>query len=167
MEEMKIYILNTTRFYHEDNEEYPAAWFHCPVNFEEVKERLGIQNEDEIEIEDYELPFPLELNMKLWEINALCRIVQDMQGTPLYYEMDSIQKRWFGSFEEFIDHKDQIRHYPVQDSESLAKFLLLEENKLGEIHPDLVNHIDYVSFGRELEADDEFLFTDNGVFRYK
>ena len=64
IEEMKIYILNTTRFYHEDFEEYPGAWFSCPVNFEEIRERLGVQSEEEIEIEDYELPFPLEGNTR-------------------------------------------------------------------------------------------------------
>ena len=112
IEEMKIYILNTTRFYHEDFEEYPGAWFSCPVDFEEIRERLGVQSEEEIEIEDYELPFPLEGNTRLWEINALCRMIQEMQGTPLYYEMDVVQKRWFPSFTEFIDHKDQIHCYP-------------------------------------------------------
>ncbi|EQI53829.1 putative antirestriction protein [Clostridioides difficile Y266] len=69
IEEMRIYILNTTRFYHEDFEEYPGAWFSCPVDFEEIRERLGVQSEEEIEIEDYELPFPLEGNTRLWEIN--------------------------------------------------------------------------------------------------
>lgn len=167
IEEMRIYILNTTRFYHEDYEEYPGAWFSCPVDFEAVKERLGVQSEEEIEIEDYELPFPLESNTKIWEINALCRIVLDMQGTPLSHEMNSIREKWFSSFEEFIDHKDQIRHYPVQDSETLARVLLLEENKLGVIYPNLANHIDYASFGRELETSEEYLFTDNGVFHYK
>ena len=98
IEEMKIYILNTTRFYHEDFEEYPGAWFSCPVDFEEIRERLGVQSEEEIEIEDYELPFPLEGNTRLWEINALCRMVQEMQGTPLYYEMDAVEKRWFPSY---------------------------------------------------------------------
>lgn len=92
IEEMRIYILNTTRFYHEDFEEYPGACFSCPVNFEEIRERLGVQSEEEIEIEDYELPFPLEGNTRLWEINALCRMIQEMQGTPLYYEMDVLQK---------------------------------------------------------------------------
>lgn len=164
---MRIYILNTSKPYDEDEDGYSGGWFNCPVDFEEVKERLGIQNEDEIEIEDYELPFPLELNMKLWEINALCRIVQDMQGTPLSYAMNPIREKWFGSFEEFIDHKDQIRHYPVQDSETLARVLLLEESICGEISSDLQNHIDYASFGRELETSEEYLFTDNGVFRYK
>ena len=61
IEEMRIYILNTTRFYHEDFEEYPGAWFSCPVDFEEIRERLGVQSEEEIEIEDYELPFPLDV----------------------------------------------------------------------------------------------------------
>ena len=59
IEEMRIYILNTALFYHEDFEAYPGAWFSCPVDFEEIRERLGVQSEEEIEIEDYELPFPL------------------------------------------------------------------------------------------------------------
>ena len=79
---MKIYILNTTRFYHEDFEEYPGAWFSCPVDFEEIRERLGVQSEEEIEIEDYELPFPLEGNTRLWEINALCRMYRKCRERP-------------------------------------------------------------------------------------
>ena len=141
---MRIYILNTTRFYHEDFEEYPGAWFSCPVDFEEVKERLGVQSEEEIEIEDYELPFPLEGNTRLWEINALCRMVQEMQ-----------------------DHKDQIRCYPVQDGEFLARYLVQEVQIFGEVHPDLLNHIDYASIGRELETSENYLFTDNGIFYYR
>ena len=167
IEEMRIYILNTTRFYHEDFEEYPGAWFSCPVDFEEIRERLGVQSEEQIEIEDYELPFPLEGNTRLWEINALCRMVQEMQGTPLYYEMDVVQKRWFPSFTEFIDHKDQIRCYPVQDGEALARYLVQEVQLFGEVHPDLLNHIDYAAIGRELETSENYLFTDNGIFYYR
>jgi hypothetical protein len=141
--------------------------FSCPVDFEEIRERLGVQSEEEIEIEDYELPFPLEGNTRLWEINALCRMVQEMQGTPLYYEMDVVQKRWFPSFTEFIDHKDQIRCYPVQDGESLARYLVQEVQLFGEVHPDLLNHIDYAAIGRELETSENYLFTDNGIFYYR
>ncbi len=66
--------------------------FSVPVDFEEIRERLGVQSEEEIEIEDYELPFSIGGNTRLWEINALCRMIQEMQGTPLYYEMDVVQK---------------------------------------------------------------------------
>ena len=109
----------------------------------------------------------MEGNTRLWEINALCRMVQEMQGTPLYYEMDVVQKRWFSSFTEFIDHKDQIRYYPVQDGESLARYLVQEVQLFGEVHPDLLNHIDYAAIGRELEASENYLFTDNGIFYYR
>jgi len=159
--------MDTSKPYNEDEDGYSGAWFSCPVDIEEVKERLGLESEDEWEIEDYELPFPIDGNTKLWEINALCRIVQDMEGTPIYYEMDVIQEKWFGSFEDFIDHKDHIRCYKVQDSESLARYLLLEESICGEVSPDLQNHIDYASYGRELEASEDYLFTSNGVFYYK
>ena len=93
IEEMKIYILNTTRFYHEDFEEYPGAWFSCPVDFEEIRERLGVQSEEEIEIEDYELPFPLEGNTRLWEITALCRMIQEMQATSFNLPVTSCLER--------------------------------------------------------------------------
>ena len=42
------------RFYHEDFEEYPGAWFSCPVDFEEIRERLGVQSEEEIVVEEIE-----------------------------------------------------------------------------------------------------------------
>ena len=83
------------------------------------------------------------------------------------YEMDVVQKRWFSSFTEFIDHKDQIRCYPVQDGESLARYLVQEVQIFGEVHPDLLNHIDYASIGRELETSENYLFTDNGIFYYR
>ena len=82
IEEMRIYILNTTRFYHEDFEEYPGAWFSCPVDFEEIKERLGVQSEEEIEIEDYELPFPLD---------GLCLTDVYLQSMILWTSLASIE----------------------------------------------------------------------------
>ena len=165
MEEMRIYIANLGKY---NEGELVGAWFTPPVDFEEVKERIGLNDEyEEYAIHDYELPFPLEGNTRLWEINALCRMIQEMQGTPLYYEMDVVQKRWFPSFMEFIDHKDQIRCYPVQDGESLARYLVQEVQLFGEVHPDLLNHIDYASIGRELETSENYLFTDNGIFFYR
>ena len=68
---------------------------------------------------------------------------------------------------KFINHKDQIRCYPVQDGESLARYLVQEVQLFGEVHPDLLNHIDYAAIGRELEASENYLFTDNGIFSYR
>ena len=41
--------------------------------------------------------------------------------------MKAIQQKWFSSFEEFIDHKDEIRYYDVGDGAALAEYLIREE----------------------------------------
>ena len=56
MYEMRIYLLNNTQPYRDDEEEgYAGGWFNCPVDLEEVRERLGVENEEQLEIADYEL----------------------------------------------------------------------------------------------------------------
>ncbi len=39
--EMRIYILNITRFHYDDYEEYPGDWFTSSINFEEMKKRFS------------------------------------------------------------------------------------------------------------------------------
>lgn len=63
----------------------------------------------------------------LWEINANCRMVLELEGTPIGNEMKAIQQKWFSSFDEFIDHKDEIRYYDVGDGAALAEYLICEE----------------------------------------
>ncbi len=167
MQEMRIYLLNNTKPYREGDEEYSGAWFNCPVDFEEVREKIGVEHEEQIEIADYELPFDLHSDMPLWEINANCRMVLELEGTPIGNEMKAIQQKWFSSFEEFIDHKDEIRYYDVGDGAALAEYLIREEYVFGEIPHELLKHIDYHSYGSELEMDDRYLFTTSGVFRYQ
>lgn len=82
MYEMRLYILNITKPYSEDEDGYTGEWFDCPVDFEEVKEKLGVKEVEEIEIADYELPFSLTPSMSLWEINGICRQIQEIEGTP-------------------------------------------------------------------------------------
>ena len=43
MYEMRLYILNITKPYSEDEDGYTGEWFDCPVDFEEVKEKLGVK----------------------------------------------------------------------------------------------------------------------------
>ena len=105
--------------------------------------------------------------MPLWEINVKCRMVQEMEGTPIGNEMKSIIQRWFYGFDEFIDHKDEIRYYDVADGAALAEYLICEECIFGEIPHELQKHIDYRSYGNELEMQDRYLFTPSGVFRYQ
>ena len=52
MEEMRIYIANLGKY---NEGELVGAWFTPPVDFEEVKERIGLNDEyEEYAIHDYE-----------------------------------------------------------------------------------------------------------------
>lgn len=131
MYEMRLYILDIRKHYHEDEDRYAGAWFNCPVDLEEIKERLGVEQEEDFEIADYELPFALNPDMPLWEINVLCRMIQEIEGTPVGNELKEIQAKWFQNIEDFIDHKNEIRHYDVSDSAALAEYLIMEEHCFG------------------------------------
>ena len=60
MQEMRVYLLNNTKPYHDENDGYSGDWFNCPVDFGEVKEKLGVEHEEQIEIADYELVHTLQ-----------------------------------------------------------------------------------------------------------
>lgn len=121
---MRIYLLNNTKPYREGDEDYSDDWFNCPVDFEKVKEKLGVEHEEQIEIADYELSFDLHSDTPLWVINANCRMVLELEGTPVGNEMKAIQQKWFSSFDEFIDHKDEIRYYDVGYGAVLTEYLI-------------------------------------------
>ena len=160
---MRIYIANLGKY---NKGELVGAWFTLPVDYDEMAERIGL-NEfyEEYAIHDYELPFDLHSDMPLWEINANCRMVLELEGTPIGNEMKSIIQRWFYGFDEFIDHKDEIRYYDMADGAALAEYLICEECIFGEIPHELQKHIDYRSYRNELEMQDRYLFTPSGVFR--
>lgn len=44
MQEMRIYLLNNKKPYRESDEEYSGAWFNCPVDFEEIREKIGMEH---------------------------------------------------------------------------------------------------------------------------
>ncbi|WP_139692301.1 antirestriction protein ArdA [Sporolactobacillus terrae] len=163
--EMKVYIANLGKY---NEGELVGAWFTPPVDFEEVKERIGLNHEyEEYAIHDYELPFDIDEYTPIEEINRLCSLAEELEGTPIEEEMREIQNAFFGSFEEMVEHKDDIICYPdCDDMENVARYLLEESGTLGEVTSHLQNYIDYEAYGRDLELEGNFLVTSHGVFEY-
>ena len=58
MDDMQVYIANLGKY---NEGELVGAWFTFPIDFEEVKEKIGLNDEyEEYAIHDYELPFTVE-----------------------------------------------------------------------------------------------------------
>lgn len=163
--EMKVYIANLGKY---NEGELVGAWFTPPVDFEDVKERIGLNDSyEEYAIHDYELPFDIDEYTPIEEINRLCALAEELEGTPIEEEMREIQHYFFGSFEEMVEHKDDIICYPdCDDMADVARYLLEESGTLGEVPAHLQSYIDYESYGRDLELERNFLVTSHGVFEY-
>src|SRR5690625_239821 len=69
--EMQVFITNLGKY---NEGEINGAWFSPPIDFEEVKERIGLNGEyEEYAIFDYELPFEIGEYTPISEVNRLCR----------------------------------------------------------------------------------------------
>ena len=85
MEEMRIYIANLGKY---NEGELVGAWFTPPVDFEEVKERIGLNDEyEEYAIHDYELPF-----MSMW-MGSICAAtgVESLKMWPSWWQSRSMR----------------------------------------------------------------------------
>lgn len=166
MEEMRVYLVNL----HKYNEGNPVGdWFTCPLNIEDVNERLKLgNNHEEYAIHDYELPFTISEYENLENINRLSKMAQELDGTPIAYEIKEITNRFFNSFEEMCEHSNDIRCYPdCVTMTDLAYYFINTECIYGSVSSTLQNYIDYDYYGRDLEISGNFLVTNHGVFEYK
>lgn len=100
------------------------AWFTPPIDMEDVKERIGLNGEyEEFAIHDYELPFEVDEYTPISEINRLCAMVKELEGSPIYHELSEIQCYWFDSLEELLEHQeDIICYFDCEDMEDVARY---------------------------------------------
>lgn len=163
---MQVYVANLGKY---NEGELVGAWFTPPIDFDDLAEKIGLNNEyEEYAIHDYELPFDVDEYMPIAEINRLCEGISELEGTAIYDELKEIKSMWFNSFDELIDNKDDIISYSDCDSmEDVARFLIEESGQLSEVPANLQNYIDYQSLGRDMEIEGNFLVTSHGVFEYQ
>lgn len=161
MNDMQVYIANLGKY---NEGELVGAWFKLPVDFEEVKEKIGLDDEyEEYSIHDYELPFDIDEYTPLEELNRLYELVCDLPE-DLQSELSALLTH-FSSIEELSEHQDDIiLHSGCDDMADVARYYIEETGMLGEVPANLQNYIDYESFGHDLELSGTFIHTSRGIF---
>lgn len=161
MDDMQVYIANLGKY---NEGELVGAWFKLPVDFEEVKEKIGLNDEyEEYAIHDYELPFDIDEYTPLAELNHLYELVCDLPE-ELQSELSALLTH-FPSIEELSEHQDDIiLHSGCDDMADVARYYIEETGMLGEVPASLQNYIDYESFGRDLELSGTFIHASRGIF---
>ena len=102
---MRVCIANISECYNEG--ELVEAWFEPPIDFDEVKERIGLNSwSDEYAIHNYELPFDIDEYTPIEEINRLCALVKDFPN----YVQDNLGKImcYYGSLDALANVVDDI-----------------------------------------------------------
>lgn len=76
MDDMQGYIANLGKY---NEGELVIAWFTFPIDFEEVKEKIGLNDAyEEYAIHDSELPFAVDEYTSIGELNRLWEMVSEL-----------------------------------------------------------------------------------------
>lgn len=164
-DEMQVYIANLGKY---NEGELVGAWFSFPIDFEEAKEKIGLDAEyEEYAIHDYELPFRIDEYESIDRLNDLFELIQEIENEPIYDELNEIIEYWFNDIEDLLEHKDDIISYSDCSSmEDIAYYYIEETGVLNALPENLRYYFDYASFGRDMELEGNFLITSHGVFEY-
>lgn len=158
---MRIYVANLGKYV---EGELVGAWFTPPVDYDEMVERIGLNERyEEYAIHDYELPFEIDEYTPIEEVNRLCEMVEDLPD----YIQDELRELagHFGGIEELCDNQDRIFYYPdCEDMADLAEHFLYETGTMDSVPEELRDYIDFEAYGRNLETSGTYIETNHGIY---
>lgn len=161
MEDMAVYIANLGKY----NEGYLVGdWFTFPLDWEEIKERIGLNGEyEEYAIHDTDnFPCDVPEYISIDELNQMYELISELPEEILDELNEFIGH--YGSLEEVHAHKEDICFFSdCGTMEDVARHYAEELNMLGDIPPELERYIDYEAYGRDLEVSGTFIETRYGM----
>lgn len=165
MEKMQVFIVNLGK-YNEGKE--TGAWFYVPVDYDEVKKRLGLnEHYEEYAIHDYALPFEISEYTSIEEVNRFAGLVQEVidAGIP-ENDIRELCKALNGSIEELSEMAEDIVFYSGADDMSDVAYQIVEESGgVGELPQEIRElYFDYEAYGRDLDIKGCFVATGNGIY---
>ena len=144
IDDMAVYIANLGKY----NEGYlVGAWFTFPIDEEDVKEKIGLNEQyEEYAIHDTD-NFPIAIGeyVSIEELNEMYEMIEELPD----YIVECLDEfiSHYGTLEEVVEHKDDIYYYPdCETMTDVAYYYIDELQALGDIPPSLQNYIDYEAY---------------------
>ena len=141
-----------------------GAWFTFPIDEEDVKEKIGLNEQyEEYAIHDTD-NFPIAIGeyVSIEELNEMYEMIEELPD----YIVECLDEfiSHYGTLEEVVEHKDDIYYYPdCETMTDVAYYYIDELQALGDIPPSLQNYIDYEAYGRDLDMGGCFIETSRGM----
>ena len=109
IDDMAVYIANLGKY----NEGYlVGAWFTFPIDEEDVKEKIGLNEQyEEYAVHDTD-NFPIAIGeyVSIEKLNEMYEMIEELPD----YIVECLDEfiSHYGSLEEVVEHKDDIYYYP-------------------------------------------------------
>ena len=158
---MRIYIANLGKY---NEGELVGAWFTPPVDFEEVKERIGLNDEyEEYAIHDYELPFAIDEYTPMRKSTACVKWWRTYRNT--FRRNYQSCNPTLAVSKNSVSMKTILSAIPaVMIWRMWLATIWKKADSLGELPAHLQNYIDYAAYGRDMELEGTFVVTNHGVY---
>lgn len=162
--EMRVWIANLGKY---NEGESVGAWFDPPIAWDDVAERIGLNEEyEEYAIHDYEAPFPISEHETIAHLNEMWAALEKLNNSDLADAVEELVEKRFDDVIKLAAHIDDFVHYDVETMEDLAIKLVQDGDLCGEVPEQIQAYIDYERLASDLEADGDYITTYDGVYEY-
>lgn len=160
---MKVYIVNLGKYNEGDR---VGAWFSFPLDYEHVKERIGLNEQyEEYAVHDWEnIPWEISQYMNIEELNTAYAMIAQLEDTPHLLNDLNALIGLVGTLEEIVEYKDAIRFYTGTDVSELAEKVLISEGTFYGVDSFFIKHFNFSSYGNELVQSGKFVQTAKGFY---
>lgn len=142
-------------------------WVELPATDEElekVKERIGInQFYEEWFITDYETNFGFKIDeyANLDELNEMAETLDNLSDTEIEI-IEALTNNGY-DLQDALEVLDDVIYYSdCNDMEDIAYQYIEESGLLNNVPRDIARYFDYAAFGRDMEIEGNFMFTNYG-----
>ena len=142
-----------------------GRWFELPIQWEQILDRLSLEEDQDFLITDYMAPFKISNYEDFDFMNELAENMEEYSGHDAINYLDElVNYGYFGGLLEFFEHVDDIHVYTDCHSyKDYAEYYIEECGYLSGV-PDIIAwHIDYEGIGRDLSMDGNLYQADDGV----
>jgi antirestriction protein len=165
--EIKIYVANLGKY---NEGELVGEWFTLPVDFEEMREAIGLNEQyEEYAIHDYEAPKGISINeyTSLVELNEIAEridVLDSHEQEVLELILESGHCSETGEAINVLENGEYRIWANCDDMSDVAYEVVQELGYLDQIPENLRNHFDYEKFGRDLEIEGSYYYVGDRTY---
>lgn len=162
--EIKIYVVNLGKY---NEGESVGQWFTLPVDLDEIKEAIGVEDGSEYEeyaIHDYEAPFEIGEGHDIEALNETAERMEDMEEDDIEAVGKIMENDSSIEFDEacnMLEDGDARLWY----EDSMADIAYTWHDETGtDMDAPLMEYVDWERVGRDMEMEGTFLEVRSGLW---